>query len=297
MAHAPASVITHPSSHVPRSDIRRRSSSILLRNRVAPGLQCLALEQAPRQRYRHSMTDPLSMFLSTPLFIVSVKGAFRPPRPADMTNPLPVRRSNNLHPLLRPQGAAPTTSSTVPTTTNPETAAITRLPELPTLTAPDCEIVAGPPLTFALGPSTFQRGATLTGSFSYTQTCVLESTTAATCSYSSSIAADCPTGPLSQSGTITFTGDRMQWGVLTLGEPPLTSIFTSGSRTVTSTWFSAGTAEPPLSTPTPTSTGAGGEEGISITTTSQGPNGPGVAAPASILYGIMIVFAAVMLAL
>ncbi|KAK7937666.1 uncharacterized protein PG986_014534 [Apiospora aurea] len=102
-----------------------------------------------------------------------------------MTNPPPSPETKQPTPSSAPPGRRPQQRRTR------RPAAITKLPALPTLTAPDCEIVAGPPLTFAIGPSTFQRGATLAGSFSHTQTCVLESTTAATCSYSSSIAPDC----------------------------------------------------------------------------------------------------------
>ncbi|KAI8959507.1 hypothetical protein F5Y11DRAFT_300740 [Daldinia sp. FL1419] len=87
------------------------------------------------------------------------------------------------------------------------------------------------PFQFTEGPGTFHAAATVAGSFSFTQTCILTSTTAATCSGSTWVAGAFTESfgePVTNTSvapyTITGAAVEVSWGVLTLGDPPLTEI-------------------------------------------------------------------------
>ncbi|XXH01180.1 serine palmitoyltransferase component [Hypoxylon texense] len=133
--------------------------------------------------------------------------------------------------------------------------------------------IAKIPFTFLEGPSTMHYEQNIGSDFAITQACILAGTTAATCSASTSAASSFSLGPLrgpfdTAQGPVTLTGTAVQWGVLTLAQPPLTSTV-SGSRIVT--------YYPPSST----STAGGGGGGVSTptpTVTSEESTGPGVSA-------------------
>ncbi|KAI0106324.1 hypothetical protein F4776DRAFT_675410 [Hypoxylon sp. NC0597] len=104
-----------------------------------------------------------------------------------------------------------------------------------------CQIGGGTllPFTFAEGPSTMHFERTVESTISATSACQLSGTTAATCHGTISLGAVAigpTTGPtLESTAPFTLTGSDIArlWGVLTLDEPPLTSVDSSGSRTYT----------------------------------------------------------------
>ncbi|KAI1412680.1 hypothetical protein F5Y13DRAFT_189883 [Hypoxylon sp. FL1857] len=104
-----------------------------------------------------------------------------------------------------------------------------------------CQIGGGTllPFIFAEGPSTMHLERTVESTISVTSACELAGTTAATCHGSISLGAIAigpTTGPtLESTAPFTLAGSDVArlWGVLTLDEPPLTSVDSSGSRTYT----------------------------------------------------------------
>ncbi|KAI0850244.1 hypothetical protein F5Y00DRAFT_260540 [Daldinia vernicosa] len=131
---------------------------------------------------------------------------------------------------------------------------------------PGCIVAAGNdmPFTFTEGPGTLRTAYTIAGTLSITSACILASTTAATCSGSTWVAAAGLTqqqslGPMTLSLSLsnatappyTLSGTDVSWGVLMLGDAPLTS--TRGGRTYT--YYTTTTSSE--STPAPTTTGNG----------------------------------------
>ncbi|KAI1136337.1 hypothetical protein F5Y05DRAFT_105915 [Hypoxylon sp. FL0543] len=104
-----------------------------------------------------------------------------------------------------------------------------------------CQIGGGTllPFVFAEGPSTMHFERTVESTISATSACALSGTTAATCHGTISLGAVAigpTTGPTAESTPpFTLAGSDIArlWGVLTLDEPPLTSVDSSGSRTYT----------------------------------------------------------------
>ncbi|KAI4860493.1 hypothetical protein F4820DRAFT_436645 [Hypoxylon rubiginosum] len=147
----------------------------------------------------------------------------------------------------------------------------------------DCVIAGGGklPFTFFEGPSTLHYGQTVGSDFAVTQACDLAGTTAATCSASTSLGASFSLGPLrgpvdTALGPVVLPSTAVQWGVLTLAQPPLTSTV-SGSWIVTyylpsSSTSSTAAVVPTLTlthTPTATSEGSAGA-GASVSAVETG---------------------------
>ncbi|KAI1771585.1 hypothetical protein F4818DRAFT_207866 [Hypoxylon cercidicola] len=120
-----------------------------------------------------------------------------------------------------------------------------------------CAIDSRLPFTFFEGPSTLHLGQTVESEFTVTQACDLAGTTAATCSFSTSLASSFSLGPLhgpvdTAQAPLALTGAAVQWGVLTLAQPPLTSTV-DGSRVVTYYPPPSSSETAAVSTPTATS--------------------------------------------
>ncbi|KAI0005223.1 hypothetical protein F4779DRAFT_598646 [Xylariaceae sp. FL0662B] len=101
-----------------------------------------------------------------------------------------------------------------------------------------CGIAGGDanPFTFVEGPQTLHYGNSVESSFALTLACALTGTTAASCSGSTSVAAGYTlapslTGP-TQTSRAAAVYTAVQWGVLTLAEPPRTTTAKDG-RTIT----------------------------------------------------------------
>ncbi|KAL7619968.1 hypothetical protein AAE478_010516 [Parahypoxylon ruwenzoriense] len=116
-----------------------------------------------------------------------------------------------------------------------------------------CEIAGGDliPFTFVEGPSTLHYGRTVESSLwplisAITLACDLAgpSSPPATCSGSTSLAAGFSVGPLQGPMETTVAPHRfaevdVEWGILTLAQPPLTTTTLSSGRIVTSAYFPA----------------------------------------------------------
>ncbi|KAL7933590.1 hypothetical protein V8C35DRAFT_303349 [Trichoderma chlorosporum] len=94
----------------------------------------------------------------------------------------------------------------------------------PTQTPPACDLSLEFPFVIVEGPGTLQFHGTVTSTYIADVECDLDGTTAATCSgyssYRSGYTYGRLTGPTQVSWTSTFTGSEVQWGTLTMADPP-----------------------------------------------------------------------------
>ncbi|KAI1099840.1 hypothetical protein F4804DRAFT_320703 [Jackrogersella minutella] len=174
------------------------------------------------------------MWLTPALFLLSILAQVQPTRAQD---PSPTTVSVFL-PSYGPNDWAALRGSVISSNDTETTYTIFCAPE-----SSSCNIGGGDllPFTFAEGPSTYHYERTVESSITISTACLLAGTTGVTCSGTTSLGS-LTLGPLSGPSSTsvaphTLPESAVGWGVLTLAEPPLTSI--EGSLTLT--YYGSGT--------------------------------------------------------